>query len=93
MTKFSLVASAALAAFVFAGCSTAVSPGVTNVAVSSAEAKYGESTCRWIIGIRVNSCSVDDAIKKAGITQVQTVNIDGFSLWFYQSQTISARGK
>ncbi len=92
MTRFLLVASA-LVAFVFAGCSTAVSPGVTNVAVSSAEAKYGESTCRWIIGIRVNSCSVDAAIKKAGITQVQTINIDGFSLFIYQSQTISARGK
>ncbi len=94
MTKFSLVASVVLGAFVLAGCASGVMPAVTNVAVPSAEAKNGESTCRWIFGFRVQGCSIDDAIKKAGVTQVQTLNIEAFNfLYLYQSQTISARGK
>ena len=49
--------------------------------------------CRWVFGFRIKDCSADEAIKKAGIKQVQTINYDFFHSGFYNSQTISVRGK
>lgn len=83
----------ALVAVGFTACNSIVMPYATNVAVKSGEAKHAQSVCRWILGFRVNGCSADDAIRKGEITQVQTINIDHFNIWFYASQTISVRGK
>lgn len=92
MKKFSLLVSAVSAAFVV-GCSSVVGPGMTNVAVTNAEAKSGSSTCTWVLGFRTRTCSIDEAIKKADITQVQTINIEFFNALFFRTQTISVRGK
>ena len=93
MRVFSQMVLVAVMAVVFAGCSSATTPFATNIEVKANEARHGESVCRWVFGIRYKDCSVDEAIKKAGITQVQTINYDFFNSWFYNSQTISVRGK
>ncbi|MGX2982195.1 TRL domain-containing protein [Helicobacter sp. 23-1045] len=92
MKAFLRLAMVAMAV-IFAGCASAVTPFSTNVEVKPNEAKYAESTCRWVFGIRFKGCSVDEAIREAGITQVQTINYDFFHIGVYNSQTIGVRGK
>ena len=93
MKNFSHLALVAVMVIIFAGCSSATTPFATNVEVNQNEARYGESVCRWVFGFRIKDCSADEAIKKAGIKQVQTINYDFFHSGFYNSQTISVRGK
>lgn len=94
MRKLVSMASVAVMACMFVACSSATTPFATNVSVKAEEARYGESVCRWIFGFQSSGCSVDEAIKKAGITQVQTINYNFFNVYpFYNSQTISVRGK
>lgn len=94
MRKIISTAAVAVMAFMLVACSSATTPFATNVPVAPNEARYGESVCRWVFGFQSSSCSVDDAIKKAGITQVQTINYNFFNVYpFYNSQTISVRGK
>lgn len=92
MVSMALVAMMGL---FLAACSSPPSPlFATNVPVAKEEAKYGESVCRWVFGIQFGGCSVDEAIKEADITQVQTVNQYSFDFYpFYNSVTIGVRGK
>lgn len=93
MRKIVSMALVAVMAVFFVACASATTPFATNVPVKHNEAKYGESVCRWIFGFQHSKCSVDEAIKKAGVTQVQTINYSFFHAPFYSSQTISVRGK
>lgn len=89
----SLFMTIVVALFVTA-CSSAVAPYATNAVVPNAEAKSSKSTCKWIFGFRVQSCSVDDALKRGDISQVQTINVESFNfLYLYRSYVISIRGK
>ncbi len=86
MKKVISMAAVAVMAFVFVACSSATTPFATNVPVTQKEARYGESVCKWIFGFQHTTCSVDEAIKKAGITQVQTINYNFFNVYpFYNS--------
>lgn len=94
MRKMVSMALVAVMAVFFTACTSATTPFATNVPVKHNEAKYGESVCRWVFGIQFGGCSVDEAIKKAGIQQVQTINYHFFQFApFYNSQTIGVRGK
>lgn len=94
MRKIISIALVAVMAVFFVACTSATTPFATNVPVAQQEAKYGESVCRWVFGFQSSGCSVDEAIKKAGIKQVQTINYHFFQFApFYNSQTIGVRGK
>ena len=95
MRKMVSMALVAVMAVFFTACSSMTTPlFATNVPVKQDEAKYGESVCRWVFGIKFGSCSVDEAINEANITQVQTVNQYSFDFYpFYNSVTIGVRGK
>lgn len=94
MGRMVSMTTVAVMALFFVACTSATTPFATNVPVAKEEAKYGESVCRWVFGIQFGGCSVDEAIKKAGITQVQTINYHFFQFApFYNSQTIGVRGK
>lgn len=52
MKNFSHLVLVAVMAIIFAGCSTATTPFATNVEVKMNEARYAESTCKWVFGFR-----------------------------------------
>ncbi len=93
MRKVFLSVSVVAAAFFFGGCYSAVSPAVTNVSVTAKEAKVGTAVCRWIVGLKAKDCSVDEAAKVAGITQIQAVETRMVFYPFVRLQTITVRGK
>lgn len=93
MKKIISIIIIAVSIFGFMACASATTPFATPVAVKANEAKYGESVCRWVLGFQIKDCSTDEAIREAGITQVQTINYSFFHAPFYSSQTIGVRGK
>ena len=93
MKKIIFIMIMVVSIFGFMACASATTPFATPVAVKASEAKYGESVCRWVLGFQIKDCSTDEAIREAGITQVQTINYSFFHAPFYSSQTIGVRGK
>lgn len=92
MRKFQLAVMACLALAISA-CSTFDTIQATNVPVVSGEVKIGESVCSWIFGFRHKTCSIDEAIKNGKITSVQAIDVQTFRTFFYDSKTITVRGK
>lgn len=94
MRKLFYMATMAVMTLSFVAYTSATTPFATNIPVKQNESRYGESVCRWAFGFQFQKCSVDDAIKKTGITQVQTINYHFFKVPpFYDEQTIGVRGR
>ncbi len=94
MKKLKIIASSAILATLIVTLSGCYKPGfATNVEVSNDEAKNGKSTCRVVFGIPFGKCTIDAAVRKAGIKQIQAVDYSSFNILFYMSRTTHVRGK
>ncbi len=78
---------------VFTGCSVYYPSLVTNAEVPAGQEKIGKSTCRSLLGITFGKCMIAEAVKNAGITQVQSVDQQTFNILIYASKTTIVRGK
>lgn len=93
MRKVFFGAGVVFAALLLGGCYSANLVEVTNVSVTAKEAKVGTAVCKWIVGLKAKDCSVDEAAKAAGITQIQAVETRMVSYPFVKLQIITIRGK
>ena len=92
MKKLSLITIACMAVL-FSACSTFDGFDATNVPVNAGEAKIGTSECSWIFGFRHKDCSIDAAAKDGKITSIQSIEVQSFRTFFYDTKTIIVRGK
>lgn len=89
-----LAFSAGLASLMMTGCALNTPLNITSAEVPPAQAKVGTVTCRSFFGIfRFGKCTLNDAIAKGNITQVQSADIKRFSFWIYASDEVVVRGR
>lgn len=80
-------------AMLMTGCS--YGPGlVTGVEVNPKDAKIGTAACRRILFlIPIGKCTISQAVKNGGLSQIQSVDYKYFNVGFYSSKTVEVRGK
>ena len=66
---------------------------ITGVDVKPDEVKVGTSKCVYIFFFPIGKCTMGEAVKNGGLTQVQTADIKYFNILFYGSKTVEVRGK